>query len=352
MKTLSFALLITFLVSACSQPQTAEGSKQTAEGSSQRSDFGSQTSDASNAALQNQIAQIAAEAKGKVGVLAVVVEKARTEDSGLRTEKKADDRRQEAEGTRQEAELRKQEALVSLNPQERFPMQSVYKLPISMAVMKLVDAGKIKLTDKVTVSRRDMVGSAAHSPIRDKHPNGVSLAVEELLRYALSESDGTASDVLMKLAGGPPAVQAYLTELSIKDMIVLDTEQALAQDHSLQFRNYSTPEAAVALLRALHERRGLSEPSQSLLLKFMTESTPGAKRLKGLLPPGTPVAHKTGTSGTENGVTAATNDIGIITLPTGRHLAIAVFVADSPADQETREGVIAKIAKAVLDSER
>jgi beta-lactamase class A len=131
-------------------------------------------------------------------------------------------------------------------------------------------------------------------------------------------------------------------------MIVLDTEQAFTRDHSLQFRNYATPDAAVALLRALHERRGVSEASQALLLKLMTESTTGPKRLKGLLPPGTLVAHKTGTSGTEKGITAATNDIGIITLPNGKHLAIAVFVADSPADEATREGVIAKIALAVL----
>ena len=239
------------------------------------------------------------------------------------------------------------ETVVSLNPQEHFPMQSVYKLPISMAVMQAVDAGKIKLTDKVSVSKSDMVGRAAHSPIRDRHPNGTSLTVEELLRYALAESDGTASDVLMKLAGGPAAVQAYLTGLSIKDLIVLDTEQTFTQDKTAQYRNWATPEAAVALLRALHERRGLSESSQSLLLKFMTESKPGQKRLKGLLPAGTVVAHKTGTSGTDQGVTAATNDIGIITLPNGKRVAIAVFVSDSPADEATREGVIAKIASAV-----
>jgi beta-lactamase class A len=83
----------------------------------------------------------------------------------------------------------------------------------------------------------------------------------------------------------------------------------------------------------------------------MIESTPGAKRLKRLLPAGTIVAHKTGTSGTEKGITAATNDIGIITLPGGKHLAIAVFVSDSPADDATREGVIARIAKAVWDSQ-
>ena len=81
----------------------------------------------------------------------------------------------------------------------------------------------------------------------------------------------------------------------------------------------------------------------------MSESSTGPQRLKGLLPAGTVVAHKTGSSWTENGITAATNDIGIVTLPNGRHLAIAVFVSDSPADQATREGVIAKIARAVWE---
>lgn len=268
--------------------------------------------------LQQEITEIASLAKGRVGVSALVLETAET--------------------------------VATLNSQDHFPMQSVYKLPISMAVMKQLDAGKIKLEQKVKVAKDDYVGSAAHSPIRDKYPNGTELTVNELLRFVLSESDGTASDVLMKLGGGHDAIQAFLTELGIKDMIVLDTEQSLTQDHSLQYRNFATPVSAIALLRALYERRGLSESSQALVLKLMTESTPGPKRLKGLLPVGTNVAHKTGTSGTENGLTAATNDIGIISLPNGKHLAIAVFVSDSPADEATREGTIAKIAKAVWDS--
>jgi beta-lactamase class A len=264
------------------------------------------------------VTQIASLARGRVGVSAVVLETGET--------------------------------IASLNAQDHFPMQSVYKLPISMAVMKQVDAGKIKLEQKVAVTKSDFVRVGQYSPIRDRNPNGAEITVSELLRFAISESDGTASDVLMKLVGGPQAVQAYLAELSVTDMIVLNTEKEIGQDWQVQYRNFSTPDAAVALLRALHEKRGLSESSQALLLKYMIESTPGAKRLKGLLPADSIVAHKTGTSGTEKGITAATNDIGIITLPNGKHLAIAVFVSDSSADESTREGVIAKIAKAVWDS--
>ena len=312
-KTLLISTLIfVSLVCGCSTRQAAVDSRQT-------SDVGNQKSDGSArfAAVQKQIEQIASNAKGRVGVSTVLLETGET--------------------------------IVSINAQDHFPMQSVYKLPIAMAVMKQVDAGKLRLDQTVKVAKTDYVGRAAHSPIRDQYPQGAELTVSELLRFALSESDGTASDVLMKLAGGHEAVQSYLAELGIKDMVVLDTENAFIQDHSLQYRNYATPDAAVSLLRVLYERRGLSESSQALLLKFMTESRPGAKRLKGLLPVGTVVAHKTGTSGTEQGITAATNDIGIIRLRDGRHLAIAVFVSDSPADEATREGVIAQIAKAVFD---
>lgn len=310
---LAYALLLISLTSACSfaanvwkensttNPTTARAAKET---------------DVQNQQLQNQLARIASTAKGKVGVAALVLETGET---------------------------------VSLNPHDHFPMQSVYKLPISMAVMKQVDAGKIKLEQKVRVTKDDFGSRGQHSPIRDKNPNGVEMSVSDLLRFAISESDGTASDVLMKLAGGPEAIQAYLSELKITDMIVLNTEKEIGQDWQTQYRNWASPEAAVGLLRALHERQGLSESSQALLLKLMIESTPGQKRLKGLLPAGTVVAHKTGTSGTQKGITAATNDIGIITLPNGKRLAIAVFVADSPADEATREGVIAKIAKAVWE---
>jgi beta-lactamase class A len=103
------------------------------------------------------------------------------------------------------------------------------------------------------------------------------------------------------------------------------------------------------LLRAFHEGKGLSKSSQALLLQLMTETTTGSKRIKGLLPNGTVVVHKTGTSSTVNGVTAATNDVGLVTLPNGRHLAISVFVSDSGANKAVGEEVIAKVAKAAWD---
>ena len=241
-------------------------------------------------------------------------------------------------------------AAVDFHGDEHFPMQSVYKLPIGMTVLRQVDDGALKLEQRVRVTADDMLPAMAHSPIRDQHPRGgVDFTVRELLRYMMVESDGTASDVLLRLAGGPDAVNVYLRGLGVQGVVVATTEKEMTRGDDVQYRNWATPKEMLMLLRALQEGRGLSTSSRALLLQFMTETTTGPRRLKGLLPAGTTVAHKTGTSNTVRGLTAATNDVGLITLPDGRHLAIAVFVSDSPADQPTREAVIAKIALAALE---
>jgi beta-lactamase class A len=246
------------------------------------------------------------------------------------------------------AELIETRESVSMNGQDHYPMQSVYKFPIAMAVLHEVDQGKMKLDQKVQFTTNDLMSKLQNSPIRDAYPEGGELSVSNLLREMVCSSDGTACDVFLRLLGFDP-VNAYLHSLGATNVMVATMEKEMGQDERAQYRSWATPEGMIGLLRALHEGRGLSPPSRKLLLAFMTESTPGRKRLKGLLPPGTPVAHKTGTSRTVNGQTAATNDVGIITLPDGRHVAIAVFVSDARADDTTRDAVIAKISKAAWD---
>ena len=239
---------------------------------------------------------------------------------------------------------------VALNADGRFPMQSVYKLPIAMAVLRLADAGSLKLGDQIRVTEDDIVPEKMHSPLRDKHPKGgFEISIGELLRVMMIESDGTASDVLLRVAGGPERVGEYLRGLGLEEVSVATSEKAMAAGPEVQYRNWATPRGMLKLLRTLHEGRGLSSESRALLLRLMTESVTGPRRLKGMLPEGTAVAHKTGTSGTVAGLTRATNDVGIITLPDGRHLAVVVFVSDSTAPAEVREGVIARIARAAWD---
>ena len=228
-------------------------------------------------------------------------------------------------------------------------MQSVYKLPIAMAVLRQVDRGVLRLDAEIRVDQSEYVPKSSHSPLRDAHPNGTTVTLRELLRLAVSESDGSASDVLLRLLGGSQAVMVFLRDIGIHDIQVQDTEKRMAEDNTVQYRNWATPEGAVTVLRDLLESSALSPGSRDLLLELMTETTTFPTRIKGLLPAIAAVAHKTGSSGTRNGLTAATNDIGIVTLPDGRHIAIAVFVSDSKAGNATRDRVIAKIARRAWD---
>jgi beta-lactamase class A len=266
--------------------------------------------------LQQQFEQIAPAARGRVGVAALLLETGET---------------------------------AGLNAREQFPMQSVYKVPIGMAVLHQVDVGRLKLDQMIVVSTNDFLPQPRYSFIRDEHPAGTEMTVSELLRAMVAGSDGTASDVLLKLLGGAQLVQGYLQSLGITNVAVATTEAEMGRDVMAQYRNWAFPEGMVMLLRNLYEGKNLSESNRTLLLQCMIESKTFPGRIKGLLPAGTIVAHKTGTDQTVNGLTRATNDAGLITLPNGQHLAIAVFVADSTADTATREAVIAKITRAAWD---
>src|SRR5438477_9195040 len=64
----------------------------------------------------------------------------------------------------------------SFHGTDRFPMQSVYKFPIAMAVLHDVDRGLLRLDQIVKVAKTELVPPALHSPIRDRHPAGTSLS--------------------------------------------------------------------------------------------------------------------------------------------------------------------------------
>ncbi|WKN44648.1 class A beta-lactamase [Tunicatimonas pelagia] len=239
---------------------------------------------------------------------------------------------------------------VSYQADQRFPMQSVYKFPIAMAVLDQVDKGKLSLDQVIQVLPSDYIPEQGYSPIREKFPKGVELTIRELLDYTI-RSDGSASDVLLKTVGGAEAADQYVSNLGIgdEDMAIALPEKIQVANDTIQYQNYSTPRAMTELLKTFCVDSVLSEASQALLFQDMIDSKTGLGRIKGLLPKGTIVAHKTGTSATYNGLTRATNDAGIIVLPNGNHLAISVFVSDSYASDKERDRIIANVAKAVFD---
>ena len=271
-----------------------------------------QTARGAKAVLAPQFAKLAQPAGGRVGVAATVVETGET--------------------------------VVVLSGAERFPMQSVFKLPIALAVIHEVEQGQFTWAQRVRLAPADM--RVGYSPLHDKYPQGIEMTLQELVRFMVSESDNSACDKLLSLLGGPAAVTRYLRRLGLTQVVVATTEGEMAADEQAQCRSWATPLGMNQLLVVLQKGHTMQATNRTLLLGYLASTPRGPHRLKGRLPAGTMVAHKTGASGTHNGLTRATNDVGLITLPNGRHLAMSVFIADSRALEAVREDVIAQVALA------
>jgi beta-lactamase class A len=268
---------------------------------------------------------------------------------------------------------------VSLNGEERFPMASTYKVPIAVQLLTRVDKGEIRLDQMVQLQPNDLHPGSGTLTDLFKQP-GLALSVRNLMELMLLISDNSATDVCLRLAGGPEAVTARMRQVGINginvnrstarliadwigispvpsesewspalfrtlsDAVKPEVRKAAAAKFDADPRDTATPEAMMALLERIHRKDLLKPGSTELLLDIMRRCRTGEARLKGMLPAGTEVAHKTGTIG------STTNDVGIVTLPDNAgHVAIVVFVTASEKELSARERTIAEIARSVHD---
>jgi beta-lactamase class A len=239
---------------------------------------------------------------------------------------------------------------LTMNNQHRFPMQSVFKFHLAMAVLHLVDKGKFKLDQPVFITKSDL-SPDLYSPIRDKYPEGnVTLPLSEIIKYTVSQSDNSGCDLLFKMIGGTEVANQYIHSLGIKDVAIKNPEVEIQADWSIQYKNWTSPTAATKLLQTFYQKNVLSKKSYDFLWKAMVETSTGPNKIKGKLPKEAIVAHKTGFSGkNKEGMTGATNDIGIIITPKGKKFAIALFVSDSMESETINDSIIADITKVVWD---
>lgn len=239
---------------------------------------------------------------------------------------------------------------LTINGSSHFPLQSVFKFPIALKVLHVVDQKKLSLDQKIYIRKSDLLPDT-WSPLRDKYPDGnVKIPLAEIIRFMVSESDNNACDILLRLVGGAKTVNDYIHELGIKNIAIRYNEEEMHREWNVQFSNWTTPVATTRLLKLFYDGKILSAKSYDFLWKVMCETSTGKKRIKGQLPTGTLVAHKTGTSGTNaQGITAAINDIGIVTLPNGNHFVISVYVSNSKENTQTNEKIISDISKMVWD---
>lgn len=240
---------------------------------------------------------------------------------------------------------------LSINDDRHFPLQSVFKFHIALAVLSEIDKRKFSLNQKIKIEKKDLLPNL-YSPIRDKYPNGATLTISKILEYTVSESDNAGCDVLLRLIGGPKVVEEYFMKNNFKNVSIKINEEVQQANWDLQFQNWTTPKAANEVLSKFYYNKTklLSQKSYDFIWKIMKETETGKGRLKRQLPKNTIVAHKTGTSGVnKEGLTTAVNDIGIVFLPKGQHFFISIFVTNSNENTETNEKIIADISKATWD---
>ena len=264
--------------------------------------------------------------------------------------------------------------VIAVNGDQTFAMASTYKVAIATTVLDRVDKGELSLDQLVEVPPDMYVTGVTALAETFPHP-GIKLSVANLIEVMITESDNTATDVCMGLAGGAAAVTKNLRRLGITDFrvdrttreILMDfyglsavTPEAIAEaisnnpalvmaqidpnpDFEADPRDHATPLAMLKLLLAIDGGTAMSAESSKFLLGVMSRTRTGAGRIKGLLPKGASVAHKTGTAG------GIANDVGYVTLPDGRRFAIAVFTNSSKTPVADRDRAIAEVGRTLYD---
>jgi len=237
------------------------------------------------------------------------------------------------------------------NAEKKLPMQSVFKYHIALAVLDLVDQGKLSLDQKVFIKKSELLPNT-WSPIREKNPEGnFEMPISELIEYSVAMSDNVGCDVLLRLIGGPKVVHDFLISKGAKDTQIVYNEEIMQSAWKNQYENYTTMKSATKLLKDFYKGKILSKKSTEFLLAVMYRTSTGLNKIVEQLPKYAKVAHKTGSSGKNDaGLTGAENDIAIITLPNGKTYAIAIFVSDSMETWEVNCKMISDISKVVFEN--
>jgi beta-lactamase class A len=262
-----------------------------------------------------------------------------------------------------------------------FPQQSVSKTWVAMTVLDMVDQGKLRLDQRVRITRDDL--AVFHQPIRDRViANGeIEESVLSLLEQAIRSSDNTANDSLLRTVGGPQAVRSFIARKNLGAIRFGPGERLLqsgiagiewrqeyaygrsfyaardaapyAQRKSALDRyladpvDGATPEAIVRALARLAKGQLLAPDSTRLLLDIMSHTSSGPNRLKAGVPAGWRFLHKTGTGQILPPVSTGYNDIGIMTAPDGTRYAVAVMIGDTTASIPDRMAFMQFVSRTV-----
>ncbi|MHA6316142.1 serine hydrolase [Altererythrobacter sp. CAU 1778] len=236
---------------------------------------------------------------------------------------------------------------ISILGDQRFPMASTSKIAIAATFLEGVDQGRWSLTSEfpLMVPQSSSAFSTRVAPVKP----GAYLSASTLLDIMITRSNNQATDALLKVVGGPQAVNDWARRAGITDFTLSRDIATLVRDdgeidpaRQIDLRDSATPQAMVQMLAGLHEGKWLSRSSRNLIINTMERTRTGKRRIRGLMPADVTVANKTGS------LNNTSSDIGFITGPDGHTIAVAIYVTGQGA-RPNRESRIASIARGLYD---
>ena len=228
-----------------------------------------------------------------------------------------------------------------------FPMASTSKIAVAAAYLEMVEQGKYSLTSEfpLLLPIRSAKFSSPAAPVRE----GEYMSAARLIEIMIARSSNPATDTLLRVVGGPDAVNDWVRRQGIKNFSIDRDIATLVRDDGefdpaqhIDRRDAATPEAMIALLQGLYQGKYLSAESRRVILDAMAKTRTGKRRIPALMPDYVEVSHKTGS------LNNTSSDVGILEAPDGRAIAVAIYVTGQ-GSRRAREDRIASIARALYD---
>ena len=228
-----------------------------------------------------------------------------------------------------------------INENERFAMHSVMKFPQALYVADYLSRKGLDLYDTIVVNKADLMQDT-WSPMMKQFEGKKAFSYAELLEFSLGQSDNNACELLFKYCGKPKAVEEYMRGLGFRDINIRMTEEQLQKNPTKAIENSSTPDEMARLFEWFYHHKDDNQ-YLTFIWKAMADCSTGLKRIPAAIPADARIVHKTGTGFPSAEGLQDMNDAGIILMPDGNHVIIAVFATRSPS-----EAVIANIARQLL----
>ncbi|WP_133366451.1 serine hydrolase [Qipengyuania sediminis] len=272
------------------------------------------TAPASRSALAQRVAELANASAGRIGVAALDLTTGET---------------------------------VGVLADQRFPLASTSKIAVAATFLEGVEQGRWRLDQAFPLLHP--TASRAFSTSTAPVVAGQSLPARELIEQMIVRSSNPATDALLRVVGGPKAVNAWMRRAGIRDFSIDRDIATLVRDdgefnpaHHIDRRDSATPNAMVQLLAGIYQGKLVAPASRQVILGAMSRTVTGKRRIRALIPAGARVLHKTGT------LSGTASDIGFIETPEGHTLAIAIYVTGQ-GTKPARDAKIAAIARGLYD---